>query len=85
MAKARNPKSPDLEIQTGLNCGYDGLSEVILSFTHLVIVKKSRRTYQFPQVPQPHPLVTVGLTDVSLPENKGESVTLYSLLRSLLQ
>ena len=27
-------------------------------------------------MPQPHPLVTVGLTDVSLPVNKGESVTL---------
>jgi hypothetical protein len=34
VAKARNPKSPEHEIQTGLNCGYDGLSEVILSFTH---------------------------------------------------
>ena len=26
VAKARDPKSPEREIQTGLNCGYDGLS-----------------------------------------------------------
>ena len=35
VAKARDRKSPECEIQTGLNCGYDGLSEVIFkSFTH---------------------------------------------------
>ena len=34
LKKARDPKSPEQEIQTGLDCGYDGLSEIILSFTH---------------------------------------------------
>ena len=34
-AKARNPKSPEREIQTGLNCGYDGFSEVILALLTL--------------------------------------------------
>ena len=32
LKKARYPESPEQEIQTGLNCGYDGLSEAILSF-----------------------------------------------------
>ena len=29
VAKTRDPKSPEREIQSGLNCGYDGLSKVI--------------------------------------------------------
>ena len=29
VAKARDPKSPEREIQSGLNCGYDVLSKVI--------------------------------------------------------
>ena len=29
-----DPESPEREIQTGLDCVYEGLSEVILSFTH---------------------------------------------------
>ena len=32
--KARDPKSPEREIEKGLNCRYDGLSKLILSFTH---------------------------------------------------
>jgi hypothetical protein len=32
--KARDPKSPEREIQAGLNFEYDGLSKLILSLTH---------------------------------------------------
>ena len=34
LKKAMDPESPEREIQTELNCVYEGLSEVILSFTH---------------------------------------------------
>ena len=36
-AVARDQKSPYCEIQTGLHCEYDGLSEVVLSFTHSIV------------------------------------------------
>ena len=48
VAKARDPKSPEREIQTGLNCGYDGLSEVILSFTHSSAKEQERKWTYFP-------------------------------------
>ena len=41
VAKARDPKSPEREIQTGLNCGYD--SEIILSFTHSSAKEQERK------------------------------------------
>ena len=33
VTKARDPKSPEREIQKGLNCGYDGLLKLIALLT----------------------------------------------------
>ena len=41
VAKARDPKSTERKIQTGLNCGYDGLSEVILKLYSLANLVKN--------------------------------------------
>ena len=68
VAKARDPESPEREIQTGLNCGYNGLSKLILSFAH-----SSSRIQVLLAAPYIHIMLVI--TRINIPDTYGTLIS----------